>query len=118
MAGSFLYVASANAIRNPNDFKTNSLEPCHDAVFLDTNELFQTALLEPGSYTLIAEVYVWGKPPEPKPIPDDEPQFGGWFWFHPQQLAYVGSTNITVTSKAAPPVQIELHPWVEPAKMP
>ena len=118
MAGSFLYVASANAIRNPNDFKTNSLEPCHDAVFLDTNELFQTALLEPGSYTLIAEVYVWGKPPEPKPIPDDEPQFGGWSWFNPQQLAYVGSTNITVTSKAAPPVQIELHPWVEPAKSP
>ena len=47
-AGAFLYVASTNAIRNPNDFKTNSLEPCYDAVFLDTNELFQTALLEPG----------------------------------------------------------------------
>jgi hypothetical protein len=117
-AGAFLYVASANAIRNPNDFKTNNLEPCYDAVFLDTNELFQTALLVPGSYTLIAEVYAWGKPPEPKPIPDDEPQFGDMFRFNPQQLAFVGSAKITVTTNAAPLVKMELHPWVEPARSP
>jgi protocatechuate 3,4-dioxygenase beta subunit len=117
-AGAFLYVASANAINNPNDFKTNNLEPCYDAVFFVTNELFQTALLEPGKYTLITEVYAWGKPPKRELIPDDQPQYGDMGWFNPQQLAYVGSTNITVTAKAAPPVKIELHPWVEPSKQP
>ena len=112
-AGAFLYVGSAKAISNPNDFKTNNLEPCYDAVFLNTNGWFQTALLKPGKYTLIAEVYACGKPPKPEPVPDDEPQYGGFggSFFNPQQLAYVGSTNITVTAKAAPPVNIELHPW-------
>jgi hypothetical protein len=110
--GAFLYVAKANAISNPNDFKTNNLEPCYDAVFLDTNGLFQTALLEPGNYTLIAEVYAWGKPPKRESIPDDEPQYGG-MRFNPQQLTYVGSTNITVTTGAAPPVKMELHPWID-----
>lgn len=116
--GAFLYVGSANAISNPNDFKTNKLEPCYDAVFLNTNGLFQTALLKPGKYTLIAEVFACGKPPKPEPVPDDEPQYGGFggHFMNLQQLAYVGSSNITVTAKAVPPVNIELHPWVEPSK--
>ena len=119
-AGAFLYVGSAKAISNPNDFKTNNLEPCYDAVFLNTNGLFQTALLQPGDYTLIAEVYASGKPPKPEPVPDDEPQYGGFggFFVNPQQLAYVGSKKITVAAQAAPPVNIELHPWVEPVKSP
>jgi hypothetical protein len=108
-AGAFLYVASANAIRNPNDFKTNNLEPCYDAVFLDTNELFQTALLEPGTYTLVAEVYVWDKF-KPHEYADYEPQYGGILWSNPQQLAYVGSAIVTITANAMPPVKIELHP--------
>jgi hypothetical protein len=116
-AGAFLYVASANAISNPDDFKTNNLEPCYDAVFLDTNGLFQTALLEPGNYTLIAEVYAWNKPPKPNPIPDDEPQYFETR-FNPLQLAYVGCTNITVTTGAATSVNIRLHPWVEFSKSP
>ena len=116
-AGAFLYVAAANAISNLNDFKTKSLEPCYDAVFLDTNELFQTALLEPGSYTLIAEVYVRNEF-KPHEYADDEPQYGGILWGNPLKLGYVGSTNITVTNKAALPVTVELHPWVEPAKLP
>lgn len=118
--GAFLYVGSANAISNPNDFKTNNLEPCYDAVFLETNGLFQTALLEPGKYTLIAEVYAWGKPPKPEPVPDDEPQYGdfGGYSMNQPSLVYIGSTNIIITAKAAPPVHIELHPWVEPPTSP
>lgn len=116
--GSFVYVGSATAISNLLDFGAK-LEPCFDAVSFDKNGLFQTALLKPGDYTLIAEVYVWGKPPEPKLIRDDEPQFGDMGWFSPQRLAYVGSAKVTVTAGAVPPpVKIELHPWVEPAKSP
>lgn len=118
LAGAFLYVGSATAIRGPRDFKTDNLEPCYDAVMLGTNGVFQTALLEPGDYTLIAEVYVWGKPPKPDAIPDDEPQYGGMFRFNPQQLAYVGSARVRVTTNGAPPVEVEVRPWVEPTHAP
>ncbi len=114
-AGAFLYIMAADAIKNPGDFLTNNPELCHDAVFLGTNEWFQTALLKPGNYTLVAEVYAWRKPSMPRQIPDDEPQYGDMMsWGNPEQLAWVGSTNLTVTAGATPPVNLELHPWVDP----
>ena len=114
----FLYVGSATDITSPLDFKTNHMNPCYDAVMLDTNGVFQTALLEPGNYTLIAEVYD-REEFKPHEFADDEPQYGGILWMNSPKLAYVGSTNITVSTNAAPPpVNIELHPWAEPSKSP
>ncbi|MCX6923178.1 MAG: carboxypeptidase-like regulatory domain-containing protein, partial [Verrucomicrobia bacterium] len=110
-AASYLYVASATAIRSPLDF-TTQLEPCFDAVRLGKDGLFQTALLQPGTYTLVAEVYVLGELPQPYPVGDDEPQYGGMLRMRPSSLAYVGSAGVTVTAAAAPaPVKIELLPW-------
>ena len=115
----FLYVASGSAIFTPSDFKTNMFQPCFDAVDLGKDGHFQTALLEPGNYTLAVEVYVKGEPPEPEPVPDDEPVYGGFFPFAMPRLAYVANTKVTVTTNALPPpVKIELHPWVDPAKAP
>ena len=71
---------------------------------------FQTALLEPGTYTLVAEVYVWGQLPEPYPVGDDEPRYGGVLRMRPSSLAYVGSAKVTVSTNAASPVRIELVP--------
>jgi hypothetical protein len=105
--GSFLYAGSATAISSPLDFRTN-LEPCFDAVRLEKDGHFQTALLEPGTYTLVAEVYVWDEAKR-EPFSDDEPQYGGMSFMRPQQLAYVGSAKVTVTPNGAPPsVKIEL----------
>lgn len=82
-------------------------------MFLNTNGVFQTALLEPGNYTLMAEVYGWDKAPQSERVPDDEPQYGDrWI---PQRLTYVGSVDVTVTTKTEPAVKIDLHPSVEPA---
>src|SRR5204863_9677809 len=110
-----LYVGSANAIRKPLDYETN-LEPCFDAVMIGKDGRFQTAQLEPGDYTLIAEVFVPGKAPERKRVTDDEPDWGGmmWSWSSPQ-LAYVGSAKVSLNAAAAPaPVTIELRPQVNP----
>ena len=83
---------------------------------------FQTALLEPGIYTLAVEVYVQCDPVK-KPAPvgdgDDDPYWGDIAYPCPAQLTCVGSAIVTVTADAAPPpVKIELHPWVDPAKAP
>jgi hypothetical protein len=117
LVGAFLYVGSATAISSPNDFRTNNLEPCYDAVKLDTNGVFQTAILEPGHYTFLTEAFQWGKPSKPKPIPDDEPQYGGFggYYMNSRPLSYVGSAQVTVTTNGAPSVKIELRPWGEPA---
>ena len=113
-AGSFLYVASATAIRSPHDFTTNKLAPCFDTVSLGRNGQFQTALLEPGTYTLVAEVYLWGQLPDREAVPDDEPVYGGMMVFRPQRLAFVASAKVTVATEAAPPpVRIALRPLVD-----
>jgi hypothetical protein len=113
-AGSFLYVASATAIRSTQDFTTNKLEPCFDTVSLGRDGLFQTALLEPGTYTLVAEVYLWGEIPNRETFADDEPQYGGMMFMRPQRLALVASAKVTVTTNAAPPpVRMALRPLVD-----
>jgi hypothetical protein len=115
LIGAYLYVGSASAIGGTLDFKSK-LELCYDAVKLEKNGHFQTALLEPGSYTLVAEAYEWGELPE-RSFADDEPQYGGVMRFRPQRLALVASANVTVTTNAPPrPMKIELHPWVIPVK--
>ena len=116
LAVAFVDVGSATAISNSLDFGT-ILKPCFDAVRLDKDGLFQTALLEPGSYTLVAEVYVQDQF-KPHEYADDEPQYGGILWVPPRKLAYVGTAKVTVTANVAPMVKIELHPWLEPAKSP
>ena len=113
-AGSFLYVASATAIRSPRDFTTNKLEPCFDTVSLGSDGRFQTALLEPGTYTLVAEVYLWGDLSRDEMFADDEPQYGGMMFMRPQRLALVASAKVTVTANAPPPpVRMALRPLVD-----
>jgi hypothetical protein len=88
-----------------------------DAVILPNNGHFQTALLAPGTYTLVAEVYLPGDMPDDedtKEVPGDQPIFGGdggWGFFRLQRLALVGSATVTVTTNAPPPpVRFSLGP--------
>jgi len=121
IAGSFLCVASSTAIRSREDYMTNKLDPCFDTVSLGRDGLFQTALLEPGTYTLVAEVYVQGAATDDeeddKDVPGDQPifgGFGGFGFFRPQRLALVGSAKVTVTTNALPPpVRFGLRPLVD-----
>ena len=93
-----LYVCSKAAINNPMDYVTN-LTPCFSAVKIDADGHFRTALLEPGTYTLIAEAYEWGEAT--------------------QKLAYVGSAKVAVTTNQAPsPLKIELRPWGDATNRP
>jgi hypothetical protein len=119
-AGSFLYVASATAIRSPGDFTTNKMEPCFDTVSLGRDGHFQTALLEPGTYALVAEVYLWGETPDRETFADDEPQYGDMMFMRPQRLALVASAKVTVTTNEAapPPVRLVLHPLVDAEALP
>jgi beta-lactamase regulating signal transducer with metallopeptidase domain/Leucine-rich repeat (LRR) protein len=113
--GVFLYVGSATATRSPHDYETN-LVPCFDAVKIGTDGRFETALLEPGDYSLIVEAFVPVKPRERKSVPDNEPDWGDGMWWTPPQLAYVGSAKVTVSAIASPtPVTIELRPHGEAA---
>ncbi len=73
----YLYVGTVAAISSPRSFKSK-LEPCFDAVKLGEDGRFETALLEPGTYALMAEVFKWGDQPDRKPIADDEPQQWAW----------------------------------------
>jgi hypothetical protein len=121
-----LCVASSTAIRSRADFTTNKLDPCFDAVSLPGNGHFQTALLEPGTYTLVAEVYVQADAPDDqenkKEVPGDEPVFGGFMdfaFFRLPRLALVGSATVTVTTNAPPPpVRISLRPLTDAGKEP
>ncbi|EEF60465.1 carboxypeptidase-like regulatory domain-containing protein [Pedosphaera parvula] len=117
LAGAYLYLGSATAIGSPLDFKSK-LEPCFDAVELGEDGHFQTALLEPGTYTLVAEVFNLGEPPPRKPVADDEPEFWGFEGLSRSlRLAFVGSTKVTVTRQSPPSVvKFRLRPWVEPQK--
>jgi hypothetical protein len=65
-----------------------------DALTCGTNGIFQTAPLEPGSYTIVAMAY---KEPD--------------VYAHTLNPNFVGKANVTVTTNAAPPpVKIELVP--------
>ena len=112
----YIYVGSATAIKSPVDFKS-PLRPCFDAVELSQDGTFRTALLGPGNYTLVAEIFKLGEPPDCKPVADDEPQYGDVAWFYSRQLALVAAAKVTVTTNGTPPlVKLKLHPWVEPGK--
>ena len=59
-----------------------------------------------------------GELPE-QTLADNEPQCGGMMRSRRQRLALVASAKVTVTTNAlSPPVKLELHPWVDPAKSP
>jgi len=112
LSRSFLYVGPAAAGNPGHDFWT-TMEPWSDGVRVETNDSFQTALLEPGTYTLAAAAYVNDPPPNQEPAADDVPQWGwgGMLWFN-HRLAYWGTAQVTVTPNTAPPpVEIELRPW-------
>ena len=114
-AEAFLCVASSTAIRSRADFMTNKLDPCFDAVTLPGNGHFQTAVLEPGTYTLVAEVYLEddaSDDEDDKDVPGDQPILGGGFvFFRPQKLTLIGSATVTVPTNAPPPpVRIGLRP--------
>ncbi|MGD1084188.1 MAG: carboxypeptidase-like regulatory domain-containing protein [Verrucomicrobiota bacterium] len=114
-AGSFLYAVSATAIHGPQDFTTNKMDACFDAVSLGRDGDFETALLEPGTYTLVAEVYLWGEVSNRETIADDEPQYGGMMYMRPERLALVATAKVTVTpnNAAPPPVRMVLRPLVD-----
>jgi hypothetical protein len=115
--GAFLYVGLAATNGNPWDFKSK-MEAYYDAVKLDKDGSFQTALLEPGSYMLVAAAYRWREVSKPT-YADDEPQYGGILRMAPLRLEFVATANLTVTSNTPSPlVKMEFHPWADSLKSP
>jgi hypothetical protein len=113
----FLYVGPAPLIITPSDYKTNMFQPCFDVVKVDQDGHFQTALLEPGDYTLVVEGYVKGERPKPRALADDEPQLTGFAGPLPLRLAYAANAKVTVTTNAPPPpVKIQMEQWEPPSK--
>jgi len=113
----FLYVGPAPLIITPSDYKTNMFQPCFDVVKVDQDGHFQTALLEPGNYTLVVEGYVKGERTKPKALADDEPRLTGFAGPLPLRLAYAANAKVTVTTNAPPPpVKIQMEQWEPPTK--
>jgi hypothetical protein len=116
--GAYLYVTAASTFSSYRGFKSK-LENCFDAVKLEGDGRFETAMLEPGTYTLVAEVFkqgddqpMWSNQMDCKPIADDEPQLRGDWFFIPPRLALVGAVKVTITAKnRVPPVKLELYSW-------
>ena len=94
-------------VRSENDTNVMSwVALCFDALTFGKDGLFQTALLEPGAYTVLAEVY--------------EPEVNTGVIRSGLRLPdYVGTAKVTITTNAAPPpVKIELHPTDTAPKAP
>jgi hypothetical protein len=111
-----LTVRSVAATGDPRNHMEYLL-PCYDALAYPENfnkaGNFKTALLEPGNYTFIVEVY--------EPEPEETEIIGGQkvrvFRSGIRLPSRVGTAKVTVTAGTAPPpVKIELRPWVGPAK--
>ena len=97
--GAYLYAFSDQTTNSPADMLDR--ERPLDATATGRDGQFQTARLAPGAYILVAIAF-------------KEPTV----FSHNRQPDYIGSAKVIVTTNTAPPVKVELHPWVEPAKAP
>ncbi len=106
-AGVLLYVQSSEATSLPWE-PAMMMQRTFDALTCGKDGEFQTALLEPGTYSITAEAY---KPETPE-FAGSEGQHVRVFRSGIRLPDYVGSVNVTVTANRAPePVKIELRPW-------
>jgi hypothetical protein len=98
--GAYIYAFSSQTTNGPAGMLTHD-RPL-DALTCGKDGLFQTALLEPGAYTVVAIAF---KEPS-SPISRGDPD-------------YIGVAQVTVTTNTAPPpVKIELRPRVDPPQAP
>jgi hypothetical protein len=103
-SGSFHWRSSSASFGNQAQLE--SLRPCFDALKFGKDGHFQTVQLEPGTYTFVAHAYA--------PVISGTRDTN-----NPSHLpAFVSVARVMVTTKAVPPVKLELRPRVEPAKRP
>jgi hypothetical protein len=104
--GSFVYVRSAEATGDPRN-TGEWMHPCFDALACGKDGVFQTALLEPGTYTFVAEAYL----PETPEVRYEDGLSVRVYRSGVRLPNYVGTTKVTI--HADPPaglIKIELQP--------
>ena len=95
--GGFVFVRSTHAAGGAQ-YERFPLRPCFDVLSFGRDGRFETARLEPGTYTFFAEAYA--------PEPEEFKHRTGI-----RLPGYVGAANVTVTAQApSSPVRIELKP--------
>jgi hypothetical protein len=96
--GAYIYVRSGTASGDPKDLGERAL-PSFDALAFNRGDRqFQTARLEPGTYTVVAEAY----------RPETREQQGRSGIRLP---AWIGTAKVTISANTPPaPVRIEMRP--------